>query len=113
MNAIISNGDYTAYHSVVKRLSLRNGNLHRFVYKHGASPRKKAVTCNSHHRQGISLSADFETWIDFEKTCGTDLFCNSVPCLTVKIDPGEKKREKRRFRKISLLFSRLTFLRFP
>ena len=45
------------------------------------SLRKTAVTCNSHHRQGISLSADSKARIDFEKTCGTDLFCNSVPSL--------------------------------
>ena len=67
------------YYSVVKRLSLRNGNLHRFVYKNGVAPRKIAVKGCSHHHQGIRLSAEFETRIDFEKTCGTDLFCNSVP----------------------------------
>ena len=70
--------------------------------------RKTAVACNSHHRQGISLLTDRKTRIDFEKTCGTDLFCNSVPCLTVKIDPEDENStlasqsaEKRRFREIS------------
>ena len=29
--------------------------LHRFVCAHGAAPRKIAVACNSHHRQGVSL----------------------------------------------------------
>ena len=29
--------------------------LHRFVYKHGVAPRKTAVKCNSHHRQGGSV----------------------------------------------------------
>ena len=38
-----------------------------------------------------------------------DRFYKSVPCLTVKIDPEEKKREKRRFRKISPVFSSLLF----
>ena len=32
----------------------------------------------AHHRQGISLSADLKSWIDFEKTCGTDRFCKSI-----------------------------------
>lgn len=67
------------------RLSHRCG-LHKIIYiglvcKHGAAPRKKAVTCSSHHRQGISPSADIETWIDFEKTCGTDRFWKGVPEL--------------------------------
>ncbi len=53
--------------------------LHMLRYKHGIAPRKTAVTYNSHHHQGISLSADSKARIDFEKTCGTDLFCNSVP----------------------------------
>ena len=53
-------------------------NLHSLVYKHGAAPRKTAVMCCSHHRQGISLSACLKTWIDFEKTCGTDRFCNII-----------------------------------
>ena len=26
----------------------------------------------TYHRQGISLSPCLKTWIDFEKTCGTD-----------------------------------------
>ncbi len=43
------------------------------------SHRKIAVKCNSHHRQGGSISADRKPWIDFEKTCSTDLFCNSLP----------------------------------
>ena len=42
------------------------------------APRKTAVKCNSHHRQGISLSTDRKTridlkklavWIDFERVC--------------------------------------------
>lgn len=68
--------------------------IHSFVYKHGVAPRKKAVTCNSHHHQGISLSADIETWIDFEKTRGRDLFCKSVPSLSVKIDPTDENKRK-------------------
>ena len=44
--------------------------------------RKIVVKGCSLHRQGISLSADAKTRIYFEKTCGTDLFCNSVPKLT-------------------------------
>ena len=95
--------------TVHKTIHTNNGNLHRFVYKNGAAPRKTAVTCNSHHHQGISLSADSKARIDFEKTCGTDLFCNSVPCCVVKIDPHEKTRENGRFRKISPVFSTLHF----
>ena len=41
--------------------------LHSLVYKHGVAPRKIAVKCNSHHRQGVSLSADGKPWIDFKK----------------------------------------------
>ena len=37
------------------------------VCKHGAKPRKIAVKCSSHHRQGISLSTDRKPRIDFEK----------------------------------------------
>ena len=36
---------------------------------------------------------------------------SSVPCLTVKIDPEEKKREKRRFREISPFFFDSNFFR--
>ena len=35
-----------------------------------------------------------------------------LPWCLVEIDPTEKKREKRRFREISPLFSRLTFFEF-
>ena len=42
-------------------------------------PERSRTAFCAHHRQGISLFADFETRIDFEKTCGTDRFCNSVP----------------------------------
>ena len=49
------------------------------VCKHGVAPRKISVKCSSHHRQGISLSSRLKTRIDFEKTCGMDRFCNSVP----------------------------------
>ena len=67
------------------RLSHRCG-LHKIIYiglvcKHGAAPRKIAVKCNSHHRQGISPSADSKARIDFEKTCGTDRFWKGVPEL--------------------------------
>ena len=31
------------------------------------TPRKTAVKCDSHRRQGISLFADLKTWIDFKK----------------------------------------------
>ena len=54
------------------------------------SLRKTAVKCNSHHRQGISLSADSKARIDFEKTCGTDLFCNSVPSRCYKRETRKK-----------------------
>ena len=40
--------------------------------------RKIAVKCNSHHHQGISLSLCLKTWIDFEKACSMDRFCNSA-----------------------------------
>ena len=42
-------------------------------------PDRPMITFGAHHRQGISLSVYFETRIDFEKTCGSDRFCNSVP----------------------------------
>ena len=60
---------------IAERIAKRiNCFLHRSVCKYGAAPRKTAVTCNSHHRQGISLSACLKTQIDFEKTGGMDLF---------------------------------------
>ena len=65
---------------IAERIAKRiNCFLHRSVCKHGAAPRKTAVKCSSHHRQGISLSAYLKTRIDFEKTCGTDRFCKCVP----------------------------------
>ena len=42
-------------------------------------PERPRTTFNSHHRQGISLSTNRKTRIDFEKTCGMDLFCKGVP----------------------------------
>ena len=42
-------------------------------------PERSRVAFCAHHRQGISLSADWKPWIDFEKTCGMDLFCKGVP----------------------------------
>ena len=41
-------------------------------------PRKIAVKCNSHHRQGVRLSADGKPWFDFEKICNMDLFCSGI-----------------------------------
>ena len=41
--------------------------------------RSTADTFNTHHRQGINLSADLETRIDFKKTCSADRFCKGVP----------------------------------
>lgn len=52
----------------------RNGYID-FVYKHGAATRKTAVKGCSHHRQGISISADLKAWVDFY---GMDEFCNSI-----------------------------------
>ena len=54
------------------------------------SERPRTTFC-SHHHQGISLSADSKARIDFEKTCGTDLFCNSVPSKGDKKDIATKK----------------------
>ena len=48
------------------------------VCKHGAAPRKIAVNCNSHHRQGISLPTDRKPRIDFEKTCSADRFWKGI-----------------------------------
>ena len=42
-------------------------------------PERPRTTFGSHHRQGISLSADGKPWIDFEKTCSMDRFCKGVP----------------------------------
>ena len=61
---------------------------------HGAAPRKTAVKCISHHRQGITLFFDLKIRIDFEKTRGRDLFCKSVPSLSVKIDPTDENKRK-------------------
>ena len=52
--------------------------IHSFVYAHGVAPRKTAVKCCSHHSQGISLSTDRKTRIDFEKTCGMDRFWKGI-----------------------------------
>ena len=37
------------------------------------------ITFCTHHRQGISLPTYRKPRIDFEKTCGMDLFCKGVP----------------------------------
>ena len=52
--------------------------LHSIVYQHGVAPRKIAVTVNARQYQGISRPTDRKTWIDFEKTCGMDLFCKGI-----------------------------------
>ena len=75
--------------------------------------RKIAVTVNSRQHQGISVPKDKKIRTVFVAQYGSDVFCSGNTCLTVDLDPTEKKREKRRFREISPLFSRLTFFRFP
>ena len=53
--------------------------LHRFRCKHRGENPVESGNYPPHHRQGIRLSTDRKTRIDFKKNCGMDLFCKGVP----------------------------------